>query len=134
MAHRDWCGLPCADCLNPCSLDQSIPCSPDCELLLSDGSRDTQKCKAAGCDVIITRIAVIDSSFVRDTQIFLGSFKDLEESENILNIWEKHGYADIDAPDLFAGIITGISEDEMKSLVIAQWGVHPDAVTLLELI
>ena len=50
MAHQEWCGLPCADCQNPCRLDESIPCSPDCELLKADGSVDLQLC--AGCDAI----------------------------------------------------------------------------------
>ena len=48
MAHKEWCGKPCADCLNPCRLDESMPCSPDCELLKEDGSVDPILC--AGCD------------------------------------------------------------------------------------
>ena len=37
MPHRNWCGKPCDDCENPCPLDKSIPCSPDCEDLSEDG-------------------------------------------------------------------------------------------------
>lgn len=48
MAHREWCGKPCSECKNPCRLDESIPCSPDCENLLPDGDPDPEKCK--GCD------------------------------------------------------------------------------------
>lgn len=33
MAHPKWCGKPCSKCAHPCALDESIPCSPDCEEL-----------------------------------------------------------------------------------------------------
>jgi hypothetical protein len=33
MAHLNWCGKPCVGCQSPCILDESIPCSPDCEEL-----------------------------------------------------------------------------------------------------
>jgi len=52
MAHIKWCGNPCAECNDPCALDQSMPCSPDCENLTSEGLRDTEKCTQAGCDAI----------------------------------------------------------------------------------
>jgi len=53
MAHQDWCGAPCADCNDPCALDESMACSPDCEYLMKDGTRDTAKCAECGCDAII---------------------------------------------------------------------------------
>ena len=84
------------------------------------------------CGALISRIAVISSRFVRDAQVFQGSPEALEESEDIVEAWEKHGYIDIGATDLFAGIFDGISEDEIKRLVVAEWGVHPDAVQLIE--
>jgi len=52
MAHKKWCGKPCADCSDPCALDQSMPCSPDCELLNADGTVDATRCQVAGCDAI----------------------------------------------------------------------------------
>ena len=52
MAHIDWCGKPCADCIDPCTLDKSIPCSPDCENLFASGLRDAPKCDHAKCDVV----------------------------------------------------------------------------------
>lgn len=36
---KEWCKKVCADCAHPCSLDERIPCSPDCEFLSLDGSR-----------------------------------------------------------------------------------------------
>ena len=53
MAHKCWCGKPCADCIDDCMLDQSMPCSPDCEGLNSDGSHNEDICK--GCDAIERR-------------------------------------------------------------------------------
>lgn len=50
MAHKDWCGKPCGECDTPCRLDESMPCSPDCEALNEDGSRNVEVCTAAGCD------------------------------------------------------------------------------------
>ena len=49
MAHANWCGKPCYECTNPCSTDESIPCSVDCEYLRPDGTPDPVKCK--GCEV-----------------------------------------------------------------------------------
>ena len=51
MPIQEWCGRPCAQCENPCALDESIPCSPDCELLQPDGNRDRVLC--AGCDACL---------------------------------------------------------------------------------
>jgi hypothetical protein len=50
MAHKGWCGKPCSDCKSPCSLDESMTCSPDCELMMPDGSRMKDKCEECGCD------------------------------------------------------------------------------------
>lgn len=51
MAHKDWCGKRCAECLHSCSLDESIPCSPDCSNLGLDGNPiDPILCKVVGCD------------------------------------------------------------------------------------
>jgi len=50
MPHIDWCGSPCSDCTDPCNLDEEMPCSPDCELLNEDGSRDVEQCLKSKCD------------------------------------------------------------------------------------
>lgn len=50
MAHKGWCGSPCCDCKTSCSVDESIPCSPDCENLNQDGTRNEKNCKKSGCD------------------------------------------------------------------------------------
>ena len=52
MAHKEWCGKSCDECQNPCALDESISCSPDCQALNPDGSRDEAQC--VGCDAILT--------------------------------------------------------------------------------
>lgn len=48
MPHKDWCGKPCAECAEPCDLDASIPCSPDCPALSEDGEPIGDECYA--CD------------------------------------------------------------------------------------
>lgn len=55
MAHKLWCGKACCDCEHPCKLDESIPCSPDCEALNSNGTRNVAKCKESGCDAFAKR-------------------------------------------------------------------------------
>jgi hypothetical protein len=51
MPHPGWCGKPCSECSNPCELDESIPCSPDCEELDSKtGEPCGEVCKT--CDAI----------------------------------------------------------------------------------
>ena len=49
--HKGWCGKPCCDCEHPCALDESIPCSPDCECLGENGETDCEECKQ--CDAIL---------------------------------------------------------------------------------
>ena len=49
--HKEWCGFPCGYCEKPCCVDESIPCSPDCEMLGEDGSPiDIEACLRNGCD------------------------------------------------------------------------------------
>jgi len=50
LAHKNWCGKSCSDCKMSCRLDESIPCSPNCENLNKDGTRKEVKCKELGCD------------------------------------------------------------------------------------
>lgn len=48
--HGQWCGRKCSDCTERCRLDEEITCSPDCEALNEDGSRNVALCIASGCD------------------------------------------------------------------------------------
>lgn len=48
--HKNWCGNPCSECQNPCALDESIPCSPDCLFLGKNGETTHQKCQE--CDAL----------------------------------------------------------------------------------
>lgn len=50
MAIKEWCGRQCSECDLSCFLDESMPCSPDCENLNEDGSRNVNVCKKASCD------------------------------------------------------------------------------------
>ena len=48
MPIDGWCGKSCCDCKDKCELDESIPCSPDCENLSLYGDF-TDKC--VDCEV-----------------------------------------------------------------------------------
>lgn len=52
MAHEEWCGKPCSECVDTCSLDTKIPCSPDCDLLRPDGTLHIRLCEESECDAI----------------------------------------------------------------------------------
>ncbi len=51
LSHPTWCGQACSECRTNCSLDESIPCSPDCEGLNTvTGKPDSEHCK--DCETI----------------------------------------------------------------------------------
>lgn len=52
MAHPNWCGKSCAECIQPCMLDESMSCSPDCPGLNPEtGEPGSDLCK--DCDAIL---------------------------------------------------------------------------------
>lgn len=54
MALKGYCGGECG-CLgkcNECALDLSIPCSPSCENLTSDGMIKIAECLKDGCEEV----------------------------------------------------------------------------------
>lgn len=51
--HKNWCGKNCSECKNPCVLDQSIPCSPDCEFLGENGEMTHPECQK--CDAFLSQ-------------------------------------------------------------------------------
>lgn len=52
--HKEWCENCCSECKTRCVLDESIPCSPDCDLLNEDGIPiNLYECLESGCDAII---------------------------------------------------------------------------------
>lgn len=53
MALTGYCGeRACSDCKTPCRLDESIPCSPDCENLTEEGQILVKKCLESGCEEV----------------------------------------------------------------------------------
>ena len=63
--HKNWCGNPCSECENPCALDESIPCSPDCDCLGENGETTCDECEY--CDAICQSVNEINnySNFCR---------------------------------------------------------------------
>lgn len=51
MAIKGYCGKKCRDC-NGCYLDETIPCSPDCENLTEDGKIHIRACLDSGCEEV----------------------------------------------------------------------------------
>lgn len=53
MAIMGYCKKQaCSDCKKPCKLDESIPCSPDCENLTEDGEILIEKCLKDECEEV----------------------------------------------------------------------------------
>ena len=53
MAIKGYCERQsCADCTTSCTLDESIPCSPDCENLTDDGKILIEKCLQDKCEEV----------------------------------------------------------------------------------
>ena len=44
MAHKDWCGKVCQECTSPCKLWESMPCSPNCPYLGTEGEIERPEC------------------------------------------------------------------------------------------
>ena len=51
MAIKSYCGKQCSQCAG-CSLDERIPCSPDCENLTEDGKIFIKGCLDAKCEEV----------------------------------------------------------------------------------
>ena len=51
MAIRGYCGKKCSQCTG-CSLDEIIPCSPDCENLTEDRKIFIKRCLADKCEEV----------------------------------------------------------------------------------
>lgn len=84
MAHKDWCGKPCSECSSPCSLDQSMPCSPDCSEINKDGTRNVNNCVKIACDAIIASEG--ECLQCRNTELSYGS--DYKEDETYVYEWK----------------------------------------------
>lgn len=71
------------------------------------------------------RIVTIEDGFARDVQVFTGDPKRLETDGD----WGDE-YADKKYTTLYLGIHEGDDEDEIRSKVAENEGVHPDILTL----
>lgn len=52
MAHKDWCGKDCGKCATSCTLDEAMPCGPNCENVNEDGAIQYEKCLQEKCDIV----------------------------------------------------------------------------------
>lgn len=65
--ERNWCNNgKCSECLEGCSLDEMIPCSPDCENLTGDGKILLKQCLECGCDAALSVFGYNDRSALKE--------------------------------------------------------------------
>lgn len=80
MLKRDWCNNGvCADCTVRCRLDETIPCSPDCENLTADGKILLRKCVKSKCDCVYSVFHEPDTMSLEDILAFYGDTPDYPE-------------------------------------------------------
>ena len=73
------------------------------------------------------RIAIIEGSYVRDTQVFTEDPRIIEENSD----WEDH-FADIKYPCQYVGVFEGSDENTIRNRAAFTAGVHPDAISLVD--
>lgn len=70
------------------------------------------------------KIVVIESEYVRDTQIYA-------RKSECVNPWD-HTWIDVEHPNLYLGIGTGDTEAEIKKAYGDALGVSPNVITLYD--
>ena len=95
--HKDWCGKPCSECKKSCSLDESIPCSPDCEFLGGDGSVTHPECQ--NCDAIqLYQVHICYDGVVYTRAVSPEKAREQISKVGVLQLFEKaEGCLDIDS-------------------------------------
>ena len=68
----------CSDCDDPCDLDLSIPCSPDCEHLRPDHTPDIAQIACQKCDALTkdTRLTLVEAVAVNESTRIYNSEED----------------------------------------------------------
>jgi len=89
LYYRLHCiGKDCGACNEPCEDELNLPCSPSCELLGADRSRDVKKCLEAECDAYEPGEEMIPITVELTQQEYIALLKKLKEvgvsAENVL--------------------------------------------------
>lgn len=61
MAITGYCGAECGNC-SGCSLDERIPCSPNCENLTEDGRILIKECLKEECEEVKYIFDMVDKT------------------------------------------------------------------------
>ena len=61
MAITGYCGKKCSQC-SGCSLDERIPCSPDCDNLTGYGKIRIKECLETGCEEVKYIFDMVDKT------------------------------------------------------------------------
>jgi hypothetical protein len=74
------------------------------------------------------KVAVVEDSYVRDSQIYTGD----PESIDVDPDWENY-FVDVRYPRQFIGIFEGETENEILCKAAEQGGIHPGVITLINI-
>jgi hypothetical protein len=117
--------------------DTEISCPWTCRTCGAEGNEFEQKIFDGhrvssipkGSSVPVSkRIAVIESRYVRDSQVYgtdpaiIGTDEDSDQL-----------YVDMKNPCQFVGVFEGMDEDDIKTRAAESFGVHPGVISLIEI-
>ena len=77
---------------------------------------------------IVQRIAIIESGYVRDTQVFTADPAIVETDTD----WEDH-FKDVKNFAHFVGIFEGTDDEDIRNRAAAFEGVHPGVISLIDI-
>lgn len=72
------------------------------------------------------KIVVIESGYIRDSQIYTGDPNDED-------ITFSEEWTDVNGPNLYLGIGEGSSEEDIKNKFAASLGVYPEIISLYDI-
>ena len=75
----------CCDCQHPCRLDESIPCSPDCENLTDDGIVLLAQCIADGCDAVASLLPDFEDMAPETFLVKFGDTYQIPDFESLIS-------------------------------------------------
>ena len=75
------------------------------------------------------RIAIVESGYVRDAQVFVKDPASLNDEDD----WDD-GFDDYDIPVLYLGIFSGADENTIRNAVAKRCGLHPNVISLINFI
>ena len=141
--HKKWCGKDCSECQTSCALDESMPCSPDCEFLGKDGDVvDYHNCLKSGCDA--KTVDLIIQAISKEVDIFRREIKNMDGAEVYdkayeINLVEEMVYAIFESPNVYEDnekiikVLTKLCKNGCFLSEYLQWAINSDSVNVSNL-